>query len=253
MSDGKAGRRSSPWQRPGEESWLEEQEPNAAAPEPWLPAEAPISTSTYPIRLTWVLLGLLLLAACLGGVSQDLGQLRRLGARPPLYGFNPRPEHMLLPLFLHGGTAHFLSNFLSLFMVGSALEYVLGGLALLYLFLCAGVISLLGSMFHDPQAMSVGCSGSVFGIWAARVLHAWLPPREPDRFRFLALFVFSLVLTVVPKAMGMPVDDLGHVAGLAGGGAAYLAWRAGKLARVVFLLALFGFCGWVCRPPWIPF
>lgn len=249
MSDGKAGHRSSPWQRPEERGGAVEipiQQPEAAA-------EKPRPVRTYPIRITWVLLALLLLAASLGGATQDLSRLRALGARPPLYGFNPRPEHMILPLFLHGGVAHLVSNFLSLFMVGSALEYVLGGAALVYLFVCAGVLSLLGSMFHDPQSMSVGCSGSIFGIWAARVLHAWLPPREDDRYRFLGLFVLSLGLTIVPKALGMPVDDLGHAAGLLGGVLAYLAWRGGKWSRFCFLAMLLGFCGWVCRPPWSPF
>ncbi|MFN8607650.1 MAG: rhomboid family intramembrane serine protease [Vulcanimicrobiota bacterium] len=250
MSDGKAGHRNSPWQRPGEGC---PEEPGEAQAPP-APQASPVrAAAVYPVRLTWLLLAALLLAASLGGATQDLSELRRLGARPPLYGFNPRPQHLLLPLFLHGGQVHFITNFLSLFMVGSALEYALGGACLLYLFLCAGVLSLIGSLWHDPQAMSVGCSGSIFGIWTARVAHSWMPPREADRYRFLGLYLFSLGLTVVPKAMGLPVDDLGHVAGLLGGLLAYLAWRGGKLARLLFGLAVLGLSAWVCRQPWVPF
>ena len=250
MSDGKATPPTSPWQRPGDERpWVEET-PLGQPERVEAPAPAP---RRFPIRVSWLLLTLLLVAAALGGATEDLSELRRLGARPPLYGFHPRPEHLVLPLFLHGGLVHFAINFLSLFMVGTALEYVLGGAALLYVFMGAGVISLLGSMLHDPQATSVGCSGAVFGIWTARVLHAWIPPLDEDRYRFLGLYLLSLGLMVVPKAMGMPVDDLGHVAGMLGGVLSYLAWRSGKLGRICFLLALMGFCGWESRPPWSPF
>ncbi len=251
MSDGKAGPPTNPWQRPGDEPRVEETAPPVGRAEP---VEAPAPRPRrYPIRASWLLLALLLVAAALGGATQDLSELRRLGARGPLYGFHPRPENLVLPLFLHGGRLHFSTNFLSLFMVGPALEYVLGGAALLYVFLCSGVISLLGSMLYDPQVMSVGCSGAIFGIWTARVVHAWSPPPELDRYRFLGLYLFSLSLTVVPKAMGLPVDDLGHVAGIIGGVASYLAWRSGKLGRILFLAALLGFCAWESRPPYNPF
>lgn len=217
------------------------------------PRPEPVERRYYPIRVTWVLLGLLLLAALLGGVSTDVAQLRHLGARPPLYGFNPRPEHLLAPLFLHGGWGHFLCNFLSLFTVGSALEMVIGGAGVVYVFFWAGIASLLGSFYNDPQVTSLGCSGGVFGIWAARVVHAWCPPWEADRFRLLGLFVFSVVLTIVPARMGVPVDHVGHFAGMIGGVVAYLAFRLGGVVRWGLLLALVAWAGWVARPPWSPF
>lgn len=213
----------------------------------------PVERPFYPIRMTWVLLGLLLLSALLGGVSTDVAHLRQLGARPPLYGFNPRPQHLIAPLFLHGGWGHFLCNFLSLFTVGSALEMVAGGACLVYLFFWAGIASLLGSLYHDPQMTSLGCSGAVFGIWAARVVHGWCRPLEEDRFRLLGLFVFSVFLTIVPAQMGVPVDHVGHFAGMIGGVVAYLAFRLGGWLRWGVLLALVLTAAWVARPPWTPF
>ncbi|MBX3165770.1 MAG: rhomboid family intramembrane serine protease [Candidatus Eremiobacteraeota bacterium] len=207
----------------------------------------------YPVRATWVLLALLLLAALLGGVSTDVAELRRLGARPPLYGFHPRPQHLLAPLFLHGGWVHFGCNFLSLSMVGAALEIVLGSLGLIYVFFFAGIASLSASFLANPQVTSLGCSGAVFGIWAARVVHCWCPPREEERFRFVALFIFSVLLTIVPARMGVNVDHVGHFAGMLGGVIACLAFRVGGVVRWGALLALLGWAGWVARPPWSPF
>ncbi len=213
----------------------------------------PVERRFYPIRLTRVLLGLLLLSAVLGGVSTDVAHLRQLGARPPLYGFNPKPQHFFAPLFLHGGWGHFLCNFFSLFTVASALEMVAGGACLVYVYFWAGIASLLASYSNAPEVTSLGCSGAVFGVWAARVVHAWCPPRENDKFRLLALFVFTVLLTIVPARMGVPVDHVGHFAGMIGGVVAYLAYRVGGVVRWGVLLALLAGAGWVSRPPWSPF
>ena len=207
----------------------------------------------YAVRATYVLLGLLLVAALLGGASTDVAQLRRMGARPPLYGFNPRPEHLVAPLFLHGGWTHFACNWLSLSMVGAALESVIGSLGLVYLFFFSGIASLLVSCYNHPEVTALGCSGAVFGIWAARVVHSWCPPVEEDRFRFLALFVFSVLLTVVPAWMGVPVDHAGHFGGMIAGVVGYLAYRGGGILRWGALAALLGWAGYVARPPWSPF
>ncbi len=234
---------SSTWQRPEE----------GGGPVGSEPRREPLERRHYRVRATWALLALLLVAATLGGASTDVGELRHLGARPPLYGFNPHPKHLLAPLFLHGGWAHFGCNFLSLSMVGSALEMMIGWLGLIYVFFFAGIASLLASLLANPQVTSLGCSGAVFGIWAARVVHSWCPPMETDRFRFLGMFVFSVLLTIVPASMGVKVDHVGHFAGMIAGVIAYLAFRVGGVVRWGVLLALLGWAGWVARPPWSPF
>jgi rhomboid protease GluP len=217
------------------------------------PPRPPVERRVYAVRATYFLLGLLLLAALAGGASTDVAQLRRMGARPPLFGFHPRPEHMVAPLFLHGGWMHFACNWVSLSMVGAALESVIGTLGLVYLFFFSGIASLLASFYSNPQVTALGCSGAVFGIWAARVVHSWCPPVEEDRFRFLGLFVFSVLLTVVPAWMGVPVDHVGHFGGMIAGVVGYLAFRCGGLLRWGALLALLGWLGYVTQPPWSPF
>ena len=239
---GRAGSLTSPFQRPEEGGGY-------SAPPPAPPVERP----HYRVRFTWVVVGALLLAAALGGVSTDPAQLRHLGARPPLYGFNPRPDHLILPLFLHFGWTHFLCNLWSWLVVAASLEGVAGGLCVAYVFFFSGIASLLVALFHAPQTMSIGCSGAVFGVWAARVVHSWCRPQEEDRYRFVGLFVLSVGLTAVPQMLGMPVDNWGHFGGMAAGALGYLAFRAGRLPRWLAMLLLLGFAGWVARPPWTPF
>ena len=201
---------------------------------------------------TLILVLALIAAACLGGVSTDLGELRRMGARPALWGFHPRPEQLVLPLFLHYGPVHWLCNLVSLLAVAASLELVAGSLIVVYLFFFTGIASILVSLIHQPQSMALGCSGAVFGLWAARVLHSWWPPAEPERGKITLFFAFGLALAVVPQRLGVPVDSWGHFGGLVAGLVGYSAFRWGPAPRWLALAALLGWAAFVARPPWLP-
>lgn len=194
----------------------------------------------------------LLVAALAGGVSTEVGELRRLGARPALWGFHPRPEQLVMPLFLHFGWTHWTCNLVSLVLVAGSLEAVSGSVLVMYLFGFSGLASILISLWHAPQAMAVGCSGAVFGLWAARLTHSWWPPREPERYKITLLFAFSLVLTMLPQSLGLPVDSMGHLGGLVAGVVGYAAYRAGKGPRLLAMVALLAWAAYTAREPWMP-
>ena len=199
-----------------------------------------------------LLVAAMIVAALVGGTSTEMAQLHRLGARPPLWGFHPRPEQLVLPLFLHYGWLHWSCNVLLLWALSTALEVRIGGRALLYCFFLSGVSSILVSLWVHPQITSLGCSGAVFGLWTARLLHAWWPPGEPERWKFSALFLLGLGLSVLPSWRGLPVDHWAHGGGAIVGGLTYAAWRGGWWTRVAFGLLVMGVAGWVSRPPWAP-
>jgi rhomboid protease GluP len=159
---------------------------------------------------------------------------------------------MVLPLFLHFGWAHWACNLFSLLAVGLSLEWVAGSVLVVYLFFFTGIASILISLMYHPQAMALGCSGAVFGLWGARVLHSWWPPREPERYKTTLLCVCGLLLTVLPQQMGLAVDHWAHFGGLLAGLLGYALYRLGKTTRVLALVALLVWAGTVSRPPWLP-
>lgn len=201
---------------------------------------------------TLALVAALILAAVLGGTSTDMAQLHKFGARPALWGFHPRPEQLVMPLFLHFGWMHWGCNTLLLGVCGASLEEVARRGVVLYVFFFSGIASVLVSLYFHPQVTSVGCSGAVFGLWGARCMHAWWPPLEPLRWRLTALFVVGLAMSNAPRAQGLPVDQWAHLGGAAAGIVAYALWRSGTAGRVLGGLALLGVCGWVARPPHAP-
>jgi membrane associated rhomboid family serine protease len=156
------------------------------------------------------------------------------------------------PLFLHWGWGHWGCNLLLLGMCAATLEALAGAPVVLYVFFWSGIASILISLHMHPQVTSVGCSGAVFGLWAARCMHAWWPPREESRWKITALFAFALALSNAPRAGGLPVDEWAHLGGAAAGMLSYAAWRGGRGLRVLALTGLLALAAWVARPPHAP-
>lgn len=219
-----------------------------------LPPAVPVASAG---RKPWATaaLGLVLLAsAALGGVSTDFGHLRELGARPPLtLGFHARPENLVLPLLLHFGPMHWGCNFVLALLCGWSLEQRVGSVATWWVFWAAGIGSLLGSLALHPESSAVGCSGAVFGLWAASVAAAWIPRREESRLRQTVLLALALALSSRSPVSGITVDNSGHLCGALVGALAWLTWRP-WWARLLFFGLGLAWAAWSCREPrWIDF
>ena len=66
-------------------------------------------------------------------------------------------------LFLHAGPNHLLGNMVVLFIVGIACEHAFGSVAMLGIYLAAGVAGGLATAAIDPLP-TVGASGAIFGL-----------------------------------------------------------------------------------------
>lgn len=199
-----------------------------------------------------LLLGILVLAALLGGVSTDISALQAMGARKRLFGFHPHPHQLVAPLFLHFGWLHWICNWVSLASLSWTLERWTRPSLVLYLFFVSGVSSILVSLKVYPQATSLGCSGAVFGFLGACLLHQWWPPQSSERWRWLLLSLVALGLAALP-GLQIPVDHAAHLGGLVAGLLAYTAWRLGAGAMGLLGLGLLAWCAWETRSPRLPF
>lgn len=72
-------------------------------------------------------------------------------------------ERLFFPMFLHAGLLHLAFNMYGLYQVGRYLEILTGPRRLLAVYVIAGITGNLCS-FTFSQALSVGASGSLFGI-----------------------------------------------------------------------------------------
>jgi membrane associated rhomboid family serine protease len=134
--------------------------------------------------------------------------------------------------FLHGSFAHMAFNMLALFFFGPRLEERMGGGHFLAMYLGAGFLGAVLSLFlafGDPVARPiVGASGAVYGvlaayaaIWPRTVIHIWaiLP---------IQAWALALIMVVASLYFGLAggggnVAHFAHLGGLVFG-FAYIKW-----------------------------
>ncbi len=130
---------------------------------------------------------------------------------------------LLTAAFLHYGPIHLGMNMLGLWWIGRPLEDWLGPFRYLLLYLVSGLAGSAGALILDPNAVTVGASGAIFGILGA----AFVLERQGALVlggSAIALLVLGVVFTFRP---GISIG--GHLGGLAGGALCILALsRFGK-------------------------
>ena len=130
---------------------------------------------------------------------------------------------LLTAAFLHYGPIHLGMNMLALWWIGRPLEDWLGPFRYLLLYLVSGLAGSAGALILDPNAVTVGASGAIFGILGA----AFVLERQGALVlggSAIALLVLGVVFTFRP---GISIG--GHLGGLAGGALCILALsRFGK-------------------------
>jgi len=118
-----------------------------------------------------------------GGSTWTLVQM---GAGVPLLIRDGEWWRLLAPTLLHGGTLHVLLNGAVLYMLGSFIERLFGSARFFVLYMLSGLLGSVASALLsglDTNTVSVGASGSLFGLLgASAVLGLWPRGRIPRLF-----------------------------------------------------------------------
>jgi membrane associated rhomboid family serine protease len=136
---------------------------------------------------------------------------------------------LLTAAFLHYGPIHLGLNMLAVWWFGRALEDALGPARYLLLYLVSGLAGSAGALIANPNAITVGASGAIFGILGAAVVL--------ERQQTYVLGGSALTLIVLNLAFTFAVPGIsigGHLGGLAGGVLAMLALSRFGQHRVVY-------------------
>jgi rhomboid protease GluP len=181
---------------------------------------------TRHVYVTPVLIGLNVLVFILmaaSGVSltdPTIPDLLRWGA-----DFGPKTTsgewwRLLTCIFIHIGIIHILLNMWVLATAGPLVERMIGNTGFLLLYLVAGLIGSLASLFWNPLLVSAGASGAIFGIYGA-LLGLLLRNHGSIPAQALAQLLNSglgfLFYNLVYGMMQPNIDSAAHIGGLAGG------------------------------------
>jgi membrane associated rhomboid family serine protease len=151
--------------------------------------------------------------------------------------------------FLHANAIHIGFNMFVLYQLGQLMEPVLGRLRFVLVYVAALLAGSFGVLLVDPNALTVGASGAVFGLMGAAVAAMRSRGINPFQTGLGTTVVLNLVITF--SLPGISIG--GHVGGLIGGFIA--GWiltdigpaqtkndRVPAVAVGIFALLLFGGC-----------
>jgi rhomboid protease GluP len=122
---------------------------------------------------------------------------------------------MLTVIFLHGGILHYAINTYAIAILGQRLESLIGSVRFSFLYIPAGLASSLAIVLFDPDRLTVGASGAIFGIigiFIYMVIFRKDIISYSERFEIIKLLVLNLIITLIPG-----ISAAGHLGGLVGG------------------------------------
>ena len=151
---------------------------------------------------------------------------------------------LITAAFLHGNFIHLALNMVVLWLVGAPVEEAIGRGRFLALYIVSGIAGSAGALLLDPNAVTVGASGAIFGVLGA----ALVLERQRSYVlggQALGLIVINLVLTFA-FSQSQQISIGGHLGGLAGGALAMLALsRFGRTHAIYGRPGLVGVLGLV--------
>jgi membrane associated rhomboid family serine protease len=148
---------------------------------------------------------------------------------------------LLTAAFLHGSVLHIGLNMFVLWMIGAPIEEAIGRGRFLALYLISGLAGSAGALLFDPNAITVGASGAIFGLLGAALV------LERQRNYVLGGSALSFLVINLIFTFAIPNISIGgHLGGLAGGVLGALALsRFGRTHAIYGRPGLLGAAGLV--------
>lgn len=131
-----------------------------------------------------------------------------------------QPWRLLTALFLHGGLLHLGFNMWALYQAGQVVERLFGRLGFGLIYLGAGLLGSLASLWWHPGVVGVGASGAIFGVYGAALAyllvlrsHLLASVFQEMRTAVVGFIGYSLVMGFAVPG----IDNAAHLGGLLGG------------------------------------
>lgn len=126
---------------------------------------------------------------------------------------------LITPIFIHIGFTHILLNSITLYYLGSQMEWILGSWRFAIVYLLGGIMGNTMSFAFSPS-VSAGASTSLFGLFAAAVVLGRIYPTNYTIKSTAQGFAILIALNFVSGIISPGIDNWGHLGGVIGGGLA---------------------------------
>jgi len=135
---------------------------------------------------------------------------------------------LITAAFLHYGPIHLAMNMIALWLFGPALESALGATRFVLLYLAAGLAGSAGALLMTPEAVTVGASGAIYGLFGAILVL-----ERQGTYVFGGSVIPLLVINFAFTLFIPGISKGGHIGGFVGGALAILVLSRFGRRRVV--------------------
>ena len=156
-----------------------------------------------------------------GGMTENAGYLLERGASYGPYVVEQKEYYRLfISMFMHFDITHLLNNMVTLGVVGTNVEPIIGKVRFVIVYLFSGlfgnVISLIGEMKTENYVVSAGASGAIFGLTGALLSLVIINKGKLGSITKRGM-LFMIGLNIYMGLVSEGVDNLAHMGGLVGG------------------------------------
>ena len=127
---------------------------------------------------------------------------------------------LLTALFLHGGLLHVALNMFALYQAGQVVERLFGRIGFAVVYLGAGLLGNLASLWWRQGAVSIGASGAIFGVYGALLAYLTIQRGSVPVEVFREMRSGTLGFLGYSLFAGFAIagiDNAAHLGGLLGG------------------------------------
>jgi len=172
--------------------------------------------STKKPIITYILIAISLLMFIISSGGYNIEKLVLLGANYGPLVKEGEIYRLIACMFLHAGIIHIALNMYSLYIIGPKVEDFFGKWKYLIIYFLSGLSSSLLSIALGTDAVSVGASGAIFGLFGALIYFGY-------SYRgYIGSMIKGQMITIVIYNLLMGflipgIDMWGHIGGLIGG------------------------------------
>lgn len=118
--------------------------------------------------------------------------------------------------FLHSNFIHISCNMYMLYVLGPQVEKIYGVVNYISIYLISAVISTLFSIFINPNSISVGASGAIFGLMGMLLSFA-IVKRNKINKEYISGLIKTIFLNLFIGLVVINIDNAAHLGGLVSG------------------------------------
>lgn len=168
---------------------------------------------TYTIIILNILVYLIEIIKSRNLIDINIYTLIQMGAKVNILINRGEIYRLITSTFLHGGIMHILFNMSALNIIGKEVEYIYGSKKYILIYILSALSGSLFSYLFNPNSVSVGASGAIFGLLGAMLVFG-LKEKNKIGKQYVKNILETLVINVIIGITISNIDNYAHLGGL---------------------------------------